>query len=118
MRRHFIGRVIGFGAVAVVAAFVFGFAVMFLWNWLMPDLFGLKAVSYWQAWGILALSWILFGGLRGHGHHHGHWKHRMAHRWMKMTPEEREKFKHEMRERWHGHHHHHHDDEPPAGNAA
>ena len=117
MRRHLVGRVIGFGAVAIVAVFVFGFAVMLLWNWLMPDLFGLKAVSYWQAWGILALSWILFGGLRGHGHHHhGRWKHRMAERWMKMTPEEREKFKREMHERWHGHHHH--DDEPPSGNAA
>ena len=122
MRRHIAGRVIGFGIVAVVAVFVFGFAVMYLWNWLMPELFGLKAVTYWQAWGLLAMSWILFGGLRGHGRHwhgHHHWKHRMSERWMKMTPEEREKFKQEMRDHWHGwRHHHHHDDEPPTGNAA
>ena len=38
--------------------------VMLLWNWLMPDIFGLKALTYWQAWGIMILSWILFGGFR------------------------------------------------------
>ena len=117
MRGHMAGRIVKFAVLAVVAAFLFGFAVMALWNWLMPDLFGLKAIGYWQAWGLLVLSWILFGGLRGgHGHHHGHWRHRMAERWMKMTPEEREKFRQHMHDRWH---HHHHDDEPPSsGNAA
>lgn len=55
--------------VAFVA--VFGLAVMLLWNWLMPDLFGLQAISFWQAAGLLVLCKILFGGLGG-GHHHGH----------------------------------------------
>ena len=40
-------------------------AVWILWNWLMPTLFGLPAVSLWQALGLLVLSRILFGGLRG-----------------------------------------------------
>jgi hypothetical protein len=106
--RFWAGRIVKILIVAALAAFLFGFAVMGLWNWLMPELFGLKAVGYWQAWGLLVLSWILFGGLRGH--HHGHWRHRMHERWMKMTPEEREKFREEMRHRWHPHH-----DEPPAG---
>ena len=38
-----------------------GFVVMWLWNWLLPDLFGLRAINYWEAVGILALSKILFG---------------------------------------------------------
>jgi hypothetical protein len=47
--------------------FLFGFIVMLLWNWLMPEIFGLKTLTYWQAWGILALSCILFGRIGGSG---------------------------------------------------
>lgn len=58
----FIMRGIFFGLVAGVAI---TFGVMLLWNWLMPLLFGLAVITFWQALGILALSKILFGG--GHG---------------------------------------------------
>jgi hypothetical protein len=47
--------------------FLFGWIVMLLWNWLMPEIFGLKAVSYWQAWGLLLLSCCLFGRIGGSG---------------------------------------------------
>lgn len=43
----------------------FGNAVLHLWNWLMPDLFGLHIITFWQALGLLGLSWILFSGPRG-----------------------------------------------------
>lgn len=55
---------------AILLAIVFagfGNAVLYLWNWLMPSIFGLKAITYWQAVGLMGLSWILFGGLRGFG---------------------------------------------------
>jgi hypothetical protein len=45
----------------------FGQAVLQLWNWLMPELFGLRPLRFWQAVGLMGLSWILFGGLRGFG---------------------------------------------------
>ncbi|GBC94557.1 hypothetical protein HRbin16_00341 [bacterium HR16] len=32
----------------------------YLWNWLMPAIFGLKKVTLWQAWGINILTWLLF----------------------------------------------------------
>lgn len=32
----------------------------FLWNWLMPEIFGFKAITFWQAWGIVFLAGILF----------------------------------------------------------
>lgn len=70
---------------------LFGFVVMWLWNWLMPDLFGLKTISYWQGWGLIILGKILFGGFHGSGA--GRWRHRMAERYDRMTPEEREKFR-------------------------
>jgi hypothetical protein len=34
----------------------------FLWNWLMPDIFGITALSFWQAWGIFWLASILVKG--------------------------------------------------------
>jgi hypothetical protein len=85
---------------AVLFVTVFGYAVMRLWNWLMPVLFGWHLINFWQAVGILVLSKILFGGL--HGRHGGrmHWRHRMRERWERMTPEEREKFSHSARGRW------------------
>jgi hypothetical protein len=42
-----------------------GFAMMWLWNWLMPKLFSLPEIGYWEAWGILILSHILFRGFHG-----------------------------------------------------
>jgi hypothetical protein len=77
-----------FGIVAVV---VFGFVVKGLWNWLMPPLFGLHALTFWQGLGVLMLSWILFGGLRGGPARYRHRKFRE--RWEEMTPEQREKFR-------------------------
>jgi len=39
---------------------VLGFPVMWLWNWLMPMLFGLITINFWQACGLVMLCWILF----------------------------------------------------------
>lgn len=85
----------------------FGFAVKELWNWLMPTIFGLTTITFWQAWGLLALSWILSGVIRIGGQPR-HFRHRLAERWTRMTPEEREKFREDLHNRWHHH------DEPPA----
>jgi hypothetical protein len=46
-------------------AALFAGVVMYLWNWLMPDLFGLNMIGYWQAIGIIILSRILFGSWSG-----------------------------------------------------
>lgn len=54
--------VIGFAIAGVGFMALIGLVVMLLWNWLMPDIFGLKTVSYWQAFGLLALCTILFKG--------------------------------------------------------
>jgi hypothetical protein len=74
-----------------------GWVVMQLWNWLTPTLFGWPAITFWQALGLLALTRILVGGhgLRGSGR-----GGRCRPRWDRMTPEERERFRRRMRERW------------------
>jgi hypothetical protein len=65
-------RIVGMALVGVMAAVLFGFLfalfIKLLWNWLMPAIFGLTEITYWQAFGIFILAKLLFGSF---GHHHG-----------------------------------------------
>jgi hypothetical protein len=83
----------------VLFAFLGGEIVMRLWNWLLPPLFGWRLIDFWQALGVLVLCRILFGG---HGWHRGgsNVRRRVQERCGNMNPEEREKFRQAMRERW------------------
>ncbi len=104
MRKHWGKIALGAAALALVAGTALGFAVMGLWNWLVPSLFGGKAIGFWQAAGLLVLARILVGGFHGGPSRHGHWRHRMMERWEQMTPEERERFREGLRSRCgHGH---------------
>jgi len=72
--------IIGGVILGTLAAFIFGWVVMLLWNWLMPSIFGLPVIGFWKAWGLVVLAHILFksGHHRpDHDHHHNHdnWKH-------------------------------------------
>jgi hypothetical protein len=42
---------------------------MLLWNWLMPELFNLTTITFWQAVGVIILARLVFGGFK-HGHDH------------------------------------------------
>jgi hypothetical protein len=62
-----VGMII-FGAIAITGlAILFGFVIMWLWNWLMPEIFGLPALTYWQAVGLFVLLKLLLGGCGGGG---------------------------------------------------
>jgi hypothetical protein len=76
-----------------------GEVVMHLWNWLAPALFGWRTITIWQALGLLVLCRILFGGFGGHRSDRSNLRRRMDERWELMTPEEREKFRQNMRNR-------------------
>ena len=81
---------------ALAGSVIVGFAVlsavvMLLWNALLPDLLHVPPLRYLQAAGILILSRLLFGGLRGH---FGPWRRRAwRERWDSLTPEERERLR-------------------------
>jgi hypothetical protein len=64
--------IIGFTAFA----FLFGAVVMWLWNSLMPVVFHLGVITYWQAVGLAILGRLLFGGFH-HGMH-GRGRHNMG----------------------------------------
>ena len=99
MRRKWIFFIAPPGVILFVA--LIGWIVMQLWNWLLPTLFGWHPIGFWQALGLLLLCRILLGGFGGHGHGHGRsrMQQRWAERWERMSPEEREKFRHGIRGR-------------------
>lgn len=87
---------------AAFAIIAFGALVMYLWNNVLTDVFtSVKAITFWQAVGILLLAKILFGsfrrgcgrGCRGRGYRRGYW----SHKWKNMSEEERTKLKEEWK---------------------
>jgi hypothetical protein len=85
-----------------------GVIVRLLWNWLLPPLFGWREITFWQAFGLLVLCRILFGGLGRHGSGPGpairrrfadRLADRVDERWQHMSAEDRERFRQRMRER-------------------
>jgi hypothetical protein len=81
----------------IAGIIVFVLLVMICWNAVMPELFHLPIINFWQALGLLALSKILFGNFRGGPRLY--WRNKARQKWMDMTPEEREKFKEEWSRR-------------------
>lgn len=50
---------LGVGLV-VLWEIIFSLLIMLLWNWLVPDIFGLIKISFWQAVGLRLLAGYLF----------------------------------------------------------
>src|SRR5262245_18994723 len=91
---RFLIPLVVLGVAALVALAVYG-----LWNGVLTEVVGMKAVTYWQALG----SRLLFGGFPGRrgGPFGPPWRHRMMmKRWESLTPEQREKMREEMRKRF------------------
>jgi hypothetical protein len=104
-RKFWLLRGLRFLLFATLFVVVIGFVTQALWNWLMPDLFHLPAISLPQTYGLLVLSRILFGFKPGGGRSAAwarkrkEWQQRMAGRMEHLTPEAREKFRQQMRSR-------------------
>jgi hypothetical protein len=98
MKKWYVLKGIKIALFVAAAILVFGYVVMSLWNGLVPALFHGPVIGWWQAIGLLVLSKILFGGMRGGRGHWGqrrgwYWRKRMEEKMASMTPEEREKFR-------------------------
>ena len=55
-------ELIGSLVTALALVFLTGLLIKIFWNALMPDIFGLPEVSYWQALELLALRSLFFLG--------------------------------------------------------
>ncbi|WP_222982935.1 hypothetical protein [Flagellimonas meishanensis] len=61
---HYLKKIIKVFMMVLIFTVLFLLAIyvlMYLWNWLMPDLFGLSTINYWQAFGIMVMAKLLFG---------------------------------------------------------
>ncbi len=100
-RRYFIGPVI------LIAVAAFSALVMLLWNVLMPVIFSLPTITFWQALGLLVLSKLLFGMNRHNSHwRYNPWKSSFHEKISKMSPEQRKEFLKKMRDMRYSWHHH------------
>ena len=54
--------IIGLGAISLVfiISIFLAIQIMLLWNWLMPEIFGLVKVNLLKAWGLSMLCGLLF----------------------------------------------------------
>lgn len=102
----------------IAALFLLPYVVMLLWNGILPEVIGVKTITYWQAVGIFILSKLLFGGFKGGGKHHkmkehfrnccGNNEHQQSmkeelrDKFMNMSDEERENFKQKWKDRFRG----------------
>lgn len=98
MKWQWVVKGIFFGALFII---VFVGVTMFLWNSLLPEIFGLPVISFGQALGLMVLGRLLTGGFKPGGGFRGgpgsHMRRRhMQERWKNMSEEERQKFS----ERW------------------
>ena len=110
MKRWWIMKGVKIGIMFLIFGILFTYVVMSLWNWLMPPLFSIGTITFWQALGIIILAKILFGfGRGGWGHrgYYGHhwkygapmWRQKIEEKLKNMTPEERERFREEWKRR-------------------
>ncbi|WP_313517122.1 hypothetical protein [Sphingobacterium sp.] len=91
-----------FIGIAIVIFFLLVIALLqFLWNKLMPEIFGLKTIDYWQALGLFILSKLLFG--RGFGKPGAGFGRKMRHRELDrsdLSEEEKERLREEWKRRF------------------
>lgn len=89
-----------FPLIAAGVVLLLGTVVQYLWNTILPAAIGVGTLTFWHAVGLLVLCRLLFGGFGGRG---GGWRGgpaaRMRERWMKMSEEERVRFREEWKQR-------------------
>lgn len=88
-----------FAPLAIAGFALFIWIVMLLWNGVLAEVTGVRSITYWQAAGIFVLSKILFGFGGGMGSRYRRRDYMMREKLASMTPEEKEKFKAEWKER-------------------
>lgn len=97
-------RFIKFLGGGVVILGIIGLVVMLLWNWLMPAIFGLITINFWQSVGLFILCHILLGGFGRGNRFFNHAENPIHKRWRQMTPEQQKEFIEKRRRFGHGRH--------------
>lgn len=56
-------RIINLALFGILLFFLMTALFQWLWNITMPQVFNQKEITFWQAFRLLLLAWILFGGI-------------------------------------------------------
>ncbi|MBN2544761.1 MAG: hypothetical protein JXB50_03125 [Spirochaetes bacterium] len=107
---RFIFKIIGYAFLgimaAVIFAFIFSVLVMYIWNHLITDIFGLKTITFWQAFLLIILAKLLFGHFGPHSKHpHEHIERKLKNKFYKdfhpeLNNEERKKYYEHYKNFW------------------
>ena len=94
-RRRFLrlnlGWIVPLALAAIAAVFYgIGHLVMWLWRVTLVDIFAIKPISFWQAWGLILLSQFLFKGSVQPAMRTGRWRHGYGQGYGKSTGAEPE----------------------------
>jgi hypothetical protein len=100
-RGWWIGKMVIFGFLMVM---LLGVVTQFLWNFIMPEIFGLPVINFWQALAMFILAKLIFGfgggGKKWGGHSNHQWRRQWAEKYSKLSPEDRERFKQKLKDKW------------------
>ena len=55
-----LGQILALVIIVILLAVLLALPTMLLWNWLMPEIFGLVKIGFWQALGLNLLAGTLF----------------------------------------------------------
>jgi hypothetical protein len=73
MDGHVALRIAGAIVIGLILLGIAGVILQLLWNSTIPEVFGLRTITTWQAIKLLLIALLLFGGHGGYGR--GHWRH-------------------------------------------
>ena len=60
MKNNVLEAILLIVGLIVLAGILLALPLQLLWNWLIPNLFNLPAITFWQALGLNMLAGILF----------------------------------------------------------
>jgi hypothetical protein len=60
MKNNILEAILLIVGLIVLAAILLALPLQLLWNWLMPNLFNMPIITFWQALGLNMLAGILF----------------------------------------------------------
>ena len=60
MKNNVLEAILLIVGLIVLAAILLALPLQLLWNWLMPTIFNLPMITFWQALGLNIMSGILF----------------------------------------------------------
>ena len=101
-QQHWRKRRLFFLPLIIIGLFAVSAVIMLLWNWIIPGISTLSALTFWQAMGLFILCRILFHGFHFRNNYNSH--HRFVRaafkdKFMNMNEQERQQFKDQWKQR-------------------